>query len=116
GCSVDEVHEEMMTRYQKAKNVGEYIIDEALEDITSNIHTENAEFEEATPFVVYNTSGTEKSGVAKIDVLTDKVYFAEKFPTITFDKIKNEELKNYKVVDENGQQVEAEVADLGPYY
>lgn len=116
GCSVDEVHEEMMTRYQKAKNVGEYIIDEALEDITSNIQTENAELEEATPFVVYNTSGTEKSGVAKIDILTDKVYFAEKFPTITFDKIKNEELKNYKVVDENGQQVEAEVADLGPYY
>lgn len=116
GCSIDEVHAEMMTRYQKAHNVGEFIVEEAVKDLTANINTKAENLEDASPFVIYNTSGIAKSQIAKVDVLTDKVYFAEKFPTITFDRIREEGQKFYRVVDENGNEIEAEIIDQGPHY
>lgn len=116
GCSIDEVHSEMMTRFQKAENVGNYIIDEALTDLTDNINTAENAPEGATPFVVFNTAGFEHSGIASINVYTDKVYFSELFPTETFNAIQEEGQKYYEIIDSNGNSVEAEVIDQGPHY
>ena len=40
GCSVDEVHREMMTRFEKANEVGKYLADDALFELAKVIDFE----------------------------------------------------------------------------
>lgn len=115
-CSVDEIAQEMMTRFQKAENVGKYVIDESIAHITNHINTKKFAEENSTPFVVFNTTGSTKSGISSINMLIDKIYFSEKFPTISYHEIKNDSDKNYRVVDSNGNTVEAEIINQGPFY
>ena len=39
GCSVDSVHREMITRFEKANEVGKYLADEALRQLGEAIDT-----------------------------------------------------------------------------
>jgi len=116
GCSVDEVHSEMMTRFQKAENVGKYIVEESLENLTDNINTKVDNTKDTTPFIVYNTAGINKSGVASVELLLDKQYFAEKFPTESYKEIKEKGLKHFEVLDADGNKMNAEIVDHGPKY
>lgn len=116
GCSVDEVHEEMMTRYQKAENVAQYVIDESLESITSNIDTETNAPENGHPFVVFNTAGIEKTSAVNVTIEMDHIYFQELFPTKAYNKLKAEELSNFKVVDGAGKEVLSEITIEEPAF
>lgn len=120
GCSVDEVHAENMTRFQKALSVGEYVADEALKTLTNQIDTllseDVAGHAEAVPFVVFNTSGTAKNGLANISLDVDKIYFSELFPTESYKQFQAEEARHYQVVNQKGEIVEAEVTIVGPKY
>ncbi|MGM3268093.1 hypothetical protein ACS2UZ_27295, partial [Bacillus cereus group sp. BC255] len=55
GCSVDEVHREMMPRFEKANEIGKYVADEAVAQLLNAIDT-SAFPKESRPFVVFNTS------------------------------------------------------------
>lgn len=116
GCGIDDIYPGMMTRFHNAENAGKYIIDEALKDLTNNMNTIEGAPEDSVPFVVYNTAGTDKSGTASVRVYTDKIYFSEKFPTKTYNAIKEEGQKHYKVVNNEGEEMVAEVIDHGPHY
>lgn len=117
GCSIDEVHEEMMTRFQKAENVGKYVVEEALRSITEAIDTKNEDIKDGIPFVVFNTAGTEKSGAASLTVGLDKIYFAEKFPTQSYHELQDKEkIDGYKVVDAQGNQLEAIIEEIDPAF
>ncbi|HCM90011.1 MULTISPECIES: alpha-mannosidase [Vagococcus] len=110
GCSVDEVHQEMMTRYQKSEEVGKFLADEALAALTGTIDTSN--FSEATkPFVIFNTSGHSKNQVIETTIEWKRHTFAEGVPLELFHKLEKEakELIDFHVVDENGQAVPAEI-------
>ncbi|MGL5692599.1 MAG: hypothetical protein ACRCXA_00865, partial [Peptostreptococcaceae bacterium] len=65
GCSIDEVHKEMEARFDKAKDIAKYIINESLEYISSKVNT--LQFEkfgpEVYPFIVVNTSGYNRNGI-----------------------------------------------------
>lgn len=39
GCSVDSVHREMMTRFEKADEVGKYLAEEAIKQLAQAIDT-----------------------------------------------------------------------------
>lgn len=117
GCSVDEVHEEMMTRFQKAENVAKYVIDEATVTLAEAINTQEHAPEGSIPFVVFNTSATEKTDKVSLTLETDKIYFSEKFPTEGYKDLHQiKENTQYKVVDEKGQDVLAQVAILNPKF
>lgn len=114
GCSVDEVHSEMMVRFQKAGNVAQYIVEESAEALAAHINTSGVE--QGTPFVVFNTAGAEKSGVASVELDVDKVYFSEQSPPASYREIKEGDIPHYRVVDANGEAVEAAVQYEGPHY
>ena len=120
GCSVDEVHAENMTRFQKALSVGEYVADEALQNLAAHIDTlltaKVAGHADAVPFVVFNTTGQAKDGLANIGLDVDKVYFLELFPTESYKQFQAEAEHYYQVVNQKGELVEAEVAVVGPKY
>ncbi|MDT2849913.1 alpha-mannosidase [Vagococcus carniphilus] len=110
GCSVDEVHQEMMTRYQKSEEVGKFLADEALTALTSEINTSSFS-SDSKPFVVFNTSGHTKNQVVETTIEWKRQTFAEGVPLELFHQLEEEvkELTNFHVVDENGHVVPAEV-------
>ncbi|MFD1173363.1 alpha-mannosidase [Oceanobacillus picturae] len=112
GCSVDEVHREMVTRFEKSKHVAESVIDESLEALSNKINTAGFEKwgEDALAFTVYNTTGWERTGTVSITLDARRDYFSE--------GVKKQELKQFPlgeriVVDEAGTEYSVTVEDLG---
>lgn len=112
GCSVDEVHREMVTRFEKSKHVAESVIDESLEALSNKIDTTRFEKwgEDALAFTVYNTTGWERTGTVSITLDARRDYFSE--------GVKKQELKQFPlgdriVVDEAGTEYSVTVEDLG---
>ena len=108
GCSVDEVHQEMMTRYLKAHEVGKFLADEALETLTSAIDTSSFP-DNSKPFVVVNTAGQEKTGYVETMIEWKRKPFSQGVPDELFYELKNEETTDFKVINQAGQEVEAEI-------
>ncbi|BBH23667.1 alpha-mannosidase [Paenibacillus baekrokdamisoli] len=96
GCSVDEVHDEMVTRYRKAMQVAETLSSKALEFIAANVDTGNLD-SAGIPLIVFNPLGWERNEWvdALIDVETE-------LP-----------LKRYALLDIHGNEVDYECEDLG---
>jgi mannosylglycerate hydrolase len=70
GCSIDAVHREMMTRYNKVNELGEKILDDSLHYLASQISP--AAEEEGIPIVIFNPSPWERRGNVHADVLLKK--------------------------------------------
>lgn len=110
GCSVDEVHREMVTRFEKAYEVGKFLKDEALHSLQNFIDT-TAFPEESWPFVAFNTTGQVKSGVAKIEVELKRKTFSEGYPPRLYKELEAEESQTYHVIDAKGNTVPATVSE-----
>ena len=106
GCSVDEVHREMMTRFEKANEVGKYLADDALFELAKVI-----DFEGQHPFVVFNTAGHSKTGEAEVEVVLERKLFKEGIPEKLYDELKTQPKSTYKVINREGQEVPAEISE-----
>jgi alpha-mannosidase len=62
GCSIDQVHEDMMQRFRWIKEIGEVVLDRALDTIASKCQTAT------TGLVVYNALPYTRSGVAVLEM------------------------------------------------
>ena len=111
GCSVDEVHQEMMTRYLKSHEVGKFLANEALETLTNAIDTSNFP-EGSKPFVVVNTAGQNKTGYVETMIEWKRKPFSQGSPGELYFSLKDEEKPSFNVVDENGQSVPVEILDV----
>ena len=67
GCSVDSVHREMIPRFEKADEVGKYLAQDSLEQLTAAIDTTGFP-KDSFPFVIVNTAGMDKTGEAEITI------------------------------------------------
>ena len=111
GCSVDEVHQEMMTRYLKAHEVGKFLANEALDTLTSAINTTNFP-EGSKPFVVVNTLGQNKTGFVEATIEWKRKPFSQGVPDKLYHELNNEEKPEFKVINQNGEEVAAEIIDV----
>lgn len=65
GCSIDQVHREMMPRFEQAQQIGETLAREGLEFIARQLDTRlEGAHEEARALIVFNPLGWTWSGVA----------------------------------------------------
>ncbi|WP_438495041.1 alpha-mannosidase [Paenibacillus sp. IHBB 3054] len=121
GCSVDEVHREMIGRFEKSRHVGEAIIEESLKAITGVIGTANTASwgESAVPAAVFNTTGWERSGTVSVEVIVGKRYFkegpnpaaiAEALDRLPLD------LDNGRLLDSEGRSISCRAEDLGTQF
>lgn len=110
GCSVDEVCREMIPRFEKANEVGKYVEEEAKNQLVSEIDT-SVFPKDSFPFVVFNTSGTEKAGLAKIDVEVDRIPFSSLYPTDGYNKLSEKKSNKYHVINQFGERMAAIVSD-----
>lgn len=111
GCSVDEVHREMVTRFDKVQTVVQHIIDESLSYLVSKINTTNfkKDYDDVHPFVVVNTSGWDRSGVVETELEVEKMYFSEGPVTEVVKQMHAKELPSYEVIDVDGNKIPATI-------
>ncbi|WP_165006182.1 MULTISPECIES: alpha-mannosidase [unclassified Enterococcus] len=106
GCSVDAVHREMMPRFEKAEEVGKYLAQEALAQLTAKIDTSDFP-ENSYPFVVVNTAGMPKTGEAVITVELERKPFAKGLPEALYRELEKAPKKQYHVETKDGRLVPA---------
>ncbi|MGY3724671.1 alpha-mannosidase [Granulicatella balaenopterae] len=111
GCSVDEVHAEMITRYQKALEVAKFISEKAQTALVNAI--DSSYFEDgAVPFTVFNTSGLERKNVLEAKVELKRFEFNGNIPKTVYQKAKDyiAGLKDLVVVDKDGKVYDAMIS------
>lgn len=112
GCSVDEVHRGMVTRFSDSRHVTETLIDEALHSITSHVDTQ--EFgnmdKHAMPFVAYNTSGYNRSGTLSVVLDVKREYYRD---GVNKKALKSFDIGEKQLVDVNGHTYDFELEDQG---
>ncbi|WP_058301089.1 alpha-mannosidase [Gorillibacterium timonense] len=119
GCSVDEVHREMITRFAKSIQMTETIVAQSAEAIAGKIATGAvvAWGEEAIPFTVFNTSGWKRSGTVEVELIVARKYFPEgPNPQALARELEHEPLPGYQVLDEAGCVYPARIEDLGAHF
>lgn len=120
GCSVDEVHREMMTRFAKSQQVAESIAADSAAAVADAVDTSGFDPESARPFVVFNTSGHSRSGAARIAVDVERRYFDYQPPHEKYEAFKEEyqafDPEEWIVTDEGGKPVEATLEPIGPVF
>ncbi len=113
GCSVDEVHREMVARFEKVLATVDHIIEKTLDFLREKFDTSKFA-SEAVPFVVANTSGDERVGVVEVVVDVNRMYFREAPLHEVIKTTKERVLPTYQVIDETGTKIDAIVEEL-PY-
>lgn len=116
GCSVDEVHREMVTRFAKSLHVAESIVDETKQALADAIDTSSfAQWgEQAASVVAFNTTGWERSGVISIELDAARLYFRDGHGLEeTSRRMKEFDLSNRVLVDAEGHIIPHTVEDLG---
>jgi len=111
GCSIDEVHREMETRFAKVNQVGNFVKTNLLNEWKGKLATQNAQSDHL--FTVVNTALHDK--VDTVSVVVDVVTcdFKELHPTEGYKKMAAVTLPDYHVEDLDGHALEAKIEDLG---
>ena len=110
GCSVDEVHREMIPRFEKANEVGKFLAEEALTQLVEAVDT--TQFSDTSyPFVVFNTSGYQKSEITKVKVEIERKPFKEGIPHELWEELAKSQTPTFEVVDSEGQVVPALISN-----
>ncbi|WP_130859468.1 alpha-mannosidase [Gracilibacillus phocaeensis] len=115
GCSIDDVHRGMISRFERANEVGRYVAEESVNALKTEMNTKIFP-EDSFPFVVFNTNGLAKSGEAVIDVELERKTFAEGSPASLYRDLAAKEAGSYHVVDENGRVIPAQISAEAVHY
>lgn len=114
GCSVDEVHREMVTRFDKSLQVAESVALDSAEALAGRVDTSCfAAYGNALPFVVFNTSGWPKHCVVTVELETQRLYLAEGKPAELKQRLSSLPFRPGYVITDSGGNLEAQVEDLG---
>ncbi|BBH21944.1 alpha-mannosidase [Paenibacillus baekrokdamisoli] len=116
GCSVDEVHREMVTRFDKSRHVTETIIDDTKQFLADAVDTSSfaQRGSEALPVVVFNTTGWERTGVVTIELDAARLYFRDGYTLEeASQRMRELDITGRVLVDEQGTVVPYSVEDLG---
>ncbi|WP_310831457.1 alpha-mannosidase [Paenibacillus pedocola] len=118
GCSVDEVHREMVTRFDKSRHVAESIIEDSARFITDAVDTslfeKLSEGGQAVPLVVMNTTGWSRTGTVSIELDAARLYLREGYGLEeTSRRMQEFDLSGRVLVDDRGKVLACTVEDLG---
>ncbi|MET3940092.1 alpha-mannosidase [Paenibacillus sp. PvP094] len=116
GCSVDEVHREMVTRFEKSRHVAEAMIEESTSQIAASVDTSifASYGEDARPLITFNTTGWERSGIVQIELDAARIYFRDGISLEGMAaQMNNVDLSGRVLVDEKGAHIPCTVEDLG---
>lgn len=106
GCSVDEVHQGMMNRFSKVRQVAKSLCKDSLNAFTNKIKTTSFSAE-VKPFVILNSSGVIKYEEVKVKVELFRRLFAETSPEQAYRDAEKflEDHQQLRVIDQDGNDV-----------
>ena len=110
GCSVDEVHREMVTRFENVSQMGMLFVEEQAKELARSIDTSQLP-QDGIPIIVMNTTGWEKNEVITKIIDLEKVYFSEMNYEDIPSYLENKVMPMYQLVDYQGRAVEFELAE-----
>ncbi|ACT01221.1 alpha-mannosidase [Paenibacillus sp. JDR-2] len=116
GCSVDEVHAEMMTRFAKSAHAAESIIEQSLQMINASIDLTAFTRPAAAcslPFTVYNTTGWERTGVVAVELDIRRLPFSYDTREASLSELGDLAFAKGKVMDAHGREILFALEDLG---
>jgi len=125
GCSVDEVHQEMMTRFQKSQQTALAVAERSTAWLVRQIDTAafrgakgipqlSAPQPKAVPFVVFNTTGHVRSGVLTASLHVSRHYFdGVRAPHDQHAALAGYDPGELAIIDADGKRVEAVIAKKG---
>ncbi|WP_313638845.1 alpha-mannosidase [Paenibacillus sp.] len=116
GCSVDEVHREMVTRFDKSRHVAETIVDDSKRVIADAVDTSGfaAYGEEVLPLVAMNMTGWSRTGTVSVELDAERLYLREGFSLEeTASRMKGIDLNGRVLVDDQGNTIAYQMKDLG---
>lgn len=116
GCSVDEVHREMVTRFEKSRHVAETLIDDSKQVIADAVNTSvfAAYGEDPLPVIAMNTTGWTRTGTVTVELDAARLYLREGLGVEeTGRRMKAVDLSGRELVDAEGNTVPCTVEDLG---
>lgn len=121
GCSVDEVHREMVTRFDKSRHLTETIIDESLQALAGRIDTASVASwpHDSLPVTIYNMTGWERTGTVRIELIVAKSYFKEgPNPPAIAERLSQMplHLEGGVLLDDQGRAISAKAEDLGVHF
>ena len=110
GCSVDEVYPGVMHRFETASQVGHDLTTNALAQFASQVDTHKFA-KDSHPFVVINTSESQKQEEIVVKVKVNQRLFKESTPQKAYDEMAEyvQNLKDLAVVDEAGNVQPAKI-------
>ncbi len=116
GCSIDEVHREMVTRFDKSRHVAESIVEDSVSFIADAVDTSafSKYGDNAVPFVVMNTTGWSRTGTVVVDLDVARLYLREGYTLEeTARRMQEIKLSGRSLVDESGEKLACSIEDLG---
>ncbi|UVI28259.1 alpha-mannosidase [Paenibacillus spongiae] len=115
GCSVDEVHSEMMTRFAKSQTVAQTLAEDSLQVMLKQVDTSKFDaFNGAVPFVVANYSGWQRSGTISVELEVASKPLYEPSPAEIYAGLEQIDIDGGIIVDDEGRALStAQVEDLG---
>ncbi|WP_241158465.1 alpha-mannosidase [Cohnella candidum] len=112
GCSVDEVHREMMTRFAKSRHLAEALATQSAEAIAARADTSAfSDYAGARPFVAFNTSGWMRNGTIEIELEIARAPLGEDFAAVRAGLAAISAVG--RVIDPSGNPVVSRTEDLG---
>ncbi len=117
GCSVDEVHQDMVNRFKRSLEVANKISEEAIEYIGENADCScfaNTEGK-VHPFIVCNPAGWSRTGVVTLDIDVVR-HWTPADPRISAREVDAIPMKEYRLIDENGTEIPCTVEDKGIHF
>lgn len=110
GCSVDEVHREMETRFAKVAQVGNFLCQRTLERFAQQVDTQGLE---GLTFTVFNTAGQTKTQWVEVDLVVDQVDFRDGRLEVHRKAMEDRKLPTYGLFTADQEQLDVRVEDLG---
>ncbi|GAB2540816.1 alpha-mannosidase [Gracilibacillus alcaliphilus] len=112
GCSVDEVHREMATRFEKSKHMSESLKKDVLAKLTKRIDTSAFKQygDNPVPLAVFNTTGHQRTSMTTLQVDLERQYYAD---GVHRKKLVDKKIDSFKLVDNEGNIVPSTIEDKG---
>ncbi|WP_339173208.1 alpha-mannosidase [Paenibacillus sp. FSL H7-0943] len=116
GCSVDEVHREMVTRFDKSRHVAETIVEDSKRVIAEAVDTSGFTTygEDVLPLVAMNMTGWSRTGTVSVELDVARLYLREGFSLEeTASRMTGIDLHGRVLVDDQGNNIACQLEDLG---
>ncbi|MCZ8511824.1 alpha-mannosidase [Paenibacillus filicis] len=115
GCSIDEVHREMMTRFEKSRQVAELVISDSMTCIAEQINTSGfaSDSAKSVPFAVFNSTGWNRTNAVTIELDIKKIRFDGRDSSEIRSELENLFLDKGVLTDAKGERLPFVMEDLG---